>query len=105
VRDLGAIRRLGFPVFARGTALRGTTKSARGTVGTVITCGGTPVWAADLVVADESGIVVIRPDEAELILTRAEERCRKEAGMMDALRSGRTTMELLGLDEGLQGPL
>jgi len=101
VRDLGAIRRLGFPVFARGTALRGTTKSARGTVGAVITCGGTPVWAADLVVADESGIVVIRPQEAELILTKAEERCRKEAGMMDELRSGRTTLELLGLEERL----
>src|ERR1700760_2532202 len=47
VRDLGAIRRLGFPVFARGTALRGTNKSARGTVGAVITCGGALVSPAD----------------------------------------------------------
>ncbi len=99
VRDLGAIRRLGFPVFARGTALRGTTKSAHGTVGAVITCGGTPVWSSDLIVADESGIVVIRPEEAEHVLERAEERCRKEAIMMNALRAGHTTMDLLGLAE------
>jgi 4-hydroxy-4-methyl-2-oxoglutarate aldolase len=99
VRDLGAIRRLGFPVFARGTALRGTAKAAFGAIAAVTTCGGTPVWPADLIVADESGIVVIRPQDVEHVLARAEERCRKEAAMMDELRSGRTTMELLGLDE------
>jgi 4-hydroxy-4-methyl-2-oxoglutarate aldolase len=99
VRDLGAIRRLGFPVFARGTALRGTTKSARGAVGTIITCGGALVSLADLIVADESGIVVIRPEEVEHVLERAQERSGKEAAMMNELRAGRTTMDLLGLDD------
>ncbi|MGA8658168.1 MAG: hypothetical protein WB586_18650 [Chthoniobacterales bacterium] len=99
VRDLGAIRRLRFPLFARATALPGTTKSARGAVGVLTTCGGALVWPDDIIVADESGIVIIRPDEAEQVLTRAEERCRKEATMMDELRTGRTTMDLLGLDE------
>ena len=103
VRDLGAIRRLGFPVFARGTALPGTTKSARGTMGLVTTCGGALVWPGDIIVADESGIVLIRPDEAEQVLSRAEERCRKEAAMMNELRGGRTTIDLLGLDEKSAG--
>jgi 4-hydroxy-4-methyl-2-oxoglutarate aldolase len=69
----------------------------------VTTCGGAPVWPGDLIVADESGIVVIRPQEAEHILARAEERCRKEAAMMDELRGGRTTMDLFGLDEKADG--
>jgi 4-hydroxy-4-methyl-2-oxoglutarate aldolase len=103
VRDLGAIQRLGFPVFARGTALPGTAKSARGAVGVVTSCGGAPVWPGDLIVADESGIVVIRLQEAEHVLARAEERCRKEATMMDELRGGRTTMDLFGLDERVIG--
>jgi 4-hydroxy-4-methyl-2-oxoglutarate aldolase len=63
------------------------------------TCGGSPVWPADLIVADESGIVVIRPQEVEQILARAEERCRKEAALMNELQGGRTTMELLSLYE------
>jgi 4-hydroxy-4-methyl-2-oxoglutarate aldolase len=99
VRDLGAIRRLGFPVFARGTALPGTAKSARGTIGLATTCGGALVWPEDIIVADESGIVLIRPDQAAQVLARAEERCRKEAIMMNELRAGRTTVDLLGLDE------
>jgi 4-hydroxy-4-methyl-2-oxoglutarate aldolase len=97
VRDLGAIRALGFPVFARGTCLRGTGKAAEGSVGQPISCGGTLVRSGDLIVADESGIVVIQPEDAEAILARAERRSRREAAMIRELRGGRTTMELLGL--------
>jgi len=52
-----------------------------------------------LIVAHESGIAVIWGQEIEDILPRAEECCRKEAALMNELRAGRTTMELLGLDE------
>ena len=41
---------------------------------------------------------MIPPGEAEEIATKGEERGRKEAIMMKELRSGRTTMELLGLE-------
>jgi 4-hydroxy-4-methyl-2-oxoglutarate aldolase len=76
---------------------------ARGTIGVVTTCGGALVWPGDIIVADESGIVIIRPDEVQSVLARAEERCRKEAAMMDELRGGRTIMDLLGLDEKSAG--
>jgi regulator of RNase E activity RraA len=63
-----------------------------------MTCGGALVRPGDIVVADESGIVVIPPSAAEQIAERAEERVRKEAVMMDELRNGKTTMQLLGLE-------
>jgi 4-hydroxy-4-methyl-2-oxoglutarate aldolase len=98
VRDLAAIRRREFPVFARGVCLRGATKARDGIVNGPISCGGQPVWAGDVIAADESGIVIMSPGDVEQILTRAEERSRNEAAMMSELRSGRTTMELLGLE-------
>jgi 4-hydroxy-4-methyl-2-oxoglutarate aldolase len=98
VRDLAAIRKLAFPVFARGTCLRGTVKASAGIVDQPISCGGQPVFPGDLVVADESGIVVMPPGEVQEILAKSEERVRKEAVMMNELRSGRTTMQLLGLE-------
>lgn len=101
VRDLAAIRRHEFPVFARGVSLRGAAKLREGTVNAPISCGGQPVWPGDLIAADESGIVVMSPEEVEEILIRAEERSRKEAAMMGELRNGRTTMELLGLESKL----
>ena len=59
------------------------------------------MWPGDLVAADESGIVIISPGEVESILIKGEERARKEAVMMSELRSGRTTLELLGLESYL----
>ena len=103
VRDLGAIRRLGFPVFACGTALRGAGKAGGGQVGEITVCGGVPVSPDDLIVADESGIVVIRPNEAESVLAKARERGQKEAIMLRELQAGRTTMELLGLNDPFSG--
>lgn len=98
VRDLAAIRALDFPVLARGTCLRGTVKETPGAVDVPIACGGAMVRPGDIIVGDESGIVVIKPSEAGEIAARGEERGRKEAVMMAQLRSGRTTMELLGLE-------
>jgi 4-hydroxy-4-methyl-2-oxoglutarate aldolase len=103
VRDLGAIRRLGFPVFARGTALPGTAKRGGGTVEAATACAGTVVQAGDIVVADESGIVILQPETARSVLAKAEERCRKEATIIEELRAGRTTIDLLGLDEKSAG--
>jgi 4-hydroxy-4-methyl-2-oxoglutarate aldolase len=97
IRDLSAIHALGFPVFARGTALRGTAKDGRGEINIPIACGGALVRPSDIVVGDESGIAVVPPAEADAIAGRAEERVRKEAAMMDGLRAGRTTIELLNL--------
>jgi 4-hydroxy-4-methyl-2-oxoglutarate aldolase len=102
VRDLAAIRKHGFPVFARGTCLRGTVKSSIGTVGAAISCGGQPIWPGDIIAADESGIVIMPPDQVEQILLKGEERSRKEAAMMSELRGGRTTMELLDLESKIR---
>jgi 4-hydroxy-4-methyl-2-oxoglutarate aldolase len=97
VRDLDAVRGLGFAVFARGTRLKGAVKETKGALNIAIACGGALVWPGDYVVADESGIVVIRPDAAEEIAGRGEERVRKEAVLMAKLRAGETTVQLLNL--------
>lgn len=97
VRDLPEMRALGFPVFSRGTALRGTGKRGRGEINIPIQCGGAVVYPGDIIAGDESGIVVVSATEVEAIADRAEERVRKEAVMMAQLREGRSTVELLNL--------
>jgi 4-hydroxy-4-methyl-2-oxoglutarate aldolase len=101
-RDIDAIRAHGFPVFGRGTAIRGTLKQARGAVGVPIMCGGQLVWPGDVIVADVSGVVAIRAANAAAVAEKAAARRLKEAEIMAGLRQGRTTIELLGLDAGEQ---
>jgi 4-hydroxy-4-methyl-2-oxoglutarate aldolase len=94
VRDIDSIRGLGFPIFARGTALRAARKAERGCLRMPTSCGGLLVWPGDYLVADDSGIVVLAAAGIETVLAAAQARGEKEAALMDELRRGRTTMEL-----------
>lgn len=97
VRDVEAIRELGFRVFAAGTALPGTGKSVAGSVGQPIEVRGARILTGDTVVADESGIVAIGSDALARVHGGARARVEKERGIIESLREGRTTIELLGL--------
>lgn len=102
VRDSAEIRAMGFPVFARGLCIRGTTKVKEGSIGQPIRCGGTPVQPGDIVLGDDDGVVVVPRAEAQAAATAAAQRVRSEAEMMEKLRAGATTVELLGLAQRLR---
>jgi 4-hydroxy-4-methyl-2-oxoglutarate aldolase len=101
VRDVGALEAHGFPVFSAGIALTGATKDKPGTVGQPVRVGGVVVAAGDWVVGDVDGVTFIPAGAVDEILAAGRAREAKEAGFFEALRSGRTTVELLGLDSSL----
>lgn len=97
VRDIQAIEKLGFPVFARGVSVKGTVKATVPSLGEPLLFNGTRVAQGDLVVADDDGVVIIPQEAVERTLVDGQARFDKEARMMAALREGRTTVELMGL--------
>ncbi len=97
VRDSAQIAALGFPVFARGLDIRGTTKTDRGLHGTPVTLGGVTIAPGDIVLADADAIVVIPAADLPAALAAARGRAAREAAMMDRLRKGETTLDILGL--------
>ena len=97
VRDVDATAALGFAVFATGTCPVGPTKTG-GTVGDTIAIGGIRVSPGDWIVADADGVVVLPVDDAPSIVDRAQAKVDKEGAIIEGLRAGRTTIELLGLD-------
>lgn len=99
VRDIAALRARAFPVFARGVSMRGTIKASVPSVGQPISLAGTPVEAGDLVVADDDGVLVLPGSAVAETLVRAQARAEKEAAMMEKLKSGQTTLDLLGLSK------
>jgi 4-hydroxy-4-methyl-2-oxoglutarate aldolase len=98
VRDVGALEAHGFPVFSAGIALTGATKDKPGTAGRPVRVGGVVVSAGDWVVADVDGITFVPAGAVDEVLAAGRAREAKEAGFFEALRAGRTTIELLGLD-------
>jgi len=103
VRDTEACRRLGFPIFSQGISIKGTTKSYAGDVNVPIVCAGALVHPGDYIVADEDGVVVVPREEAGEILEKAHQRDQREAEIMEQLRAGVLTVDLLDLRDKLPG--
>jgi 4-hydroxy-4-methyl-2-oxoglutarate aldolase len=98
VRDVAALERLGFPVFATMLALRGAAKMAEGSVGEPVTVGDMLVESGDVVVGDADGVTIVPGAQVAEVIAAAEARETKEQAMFEQLRAGATTLDLLGLD-------
>lgn len=99
VRDAAAIVEMGFSTFARATAIPGPTKKSAGAVGVPISCGGVRVAPGDLVVGDADGVVAIPAGRFREVLAGARARAEMEREVRAGIRAGKTTLELLGLDD------
>lgn len=95
-RDVDESREVGFPVFARAVV----PVTARGrimqqSVNEEVQFAGVQVHPGDLVIADGSGVVFIpRPHEKEVI-AEAEAIAARESKMGEAIRSGRSVVEVM----------
>ncbi|MFK0295064.1 RraA family protein [Streptomyces sp. NPDC090442] len=78
IRDLAEVRASGFPVFARGVIPIPGSKKAVEPLNVPVRCGGVPVSAGDVVVADEEGIVVVPKDRQDEVLGAARAKQAKE---------------------------
>lgn len=79
IRDLAEVRRMGFPVFARGVIPVPGAKAAVEPLNVAVRCGGATVSAGDTVVADEEGIVVIPRARQQQVLLDAQAKAAKDA--------------------------
>ncbi len=98
VRDVTALERRRFPVFATGVALPGASKKLPGEVGGEVEVGDVPVAAGDWVVGDADGVTVIRAAQLDDVLAAGRARAEAEAKLVARLRAGATTLDLLDLD-------
>jgi 4-hydroxy-4-methyl-2-oxoglutarate aldolase len=97
VRDIEAIAGHEFPIFSRGLAIGSCTKERFGTLNAPIQFGGVTVRSGDIIVGDSDGLVIVDQDHADAVYEAAAGRRQKEADIMEELRRGRTTIEILGL--------
>ncbi|MGJ8570293.1 MAG: RraA family protein [Hoeflea sp.] len=99
VRDTAEITALGFPVFSRGIDIRGTRKSNRGEIGVTVDIGGVRITQGDMIIADADAVIVVPCGSVNAALAAAEARAANETRVMERLRAGETTLQILGLDK------
>jgi 4-hydroxy-4-methyl-2-oxoglutarate aldolase len=96
-RDVEALERYGFPVFARGRSILRTVKHEPGRIGEPVIAGGVRVRPGDVVVADGDGVAVIAAERLSEVVEASRARMAKEDAVMERLRRGELTLDLLGL--------
>ena len=99
IRDVEAIRELGFPVYCRAVVPRGPHKGFGGTIDAPVACGGISVAPGDLIVGDDDGIAVVPLADVDRILAAAQAAQQREAATIEKIKGGMTSAELLGILE------
>jgi 4-hydroxy-4-methyl-2-oxoglutarate aldolase len=99
VRDRDELVKIGFPVFATGLCIRGTSKSsAGGQLGQSLTVGRATVRPGDLIVGDADGVVALSAASVPQVVAAARSREEKERSIIESIRAGRTTVDLYGFE-------
>jgi 4-hydroxy-4-methyl-2-oxoglutarate aldolase len=103
VRDGEELEEVGFPIFARGLCIRGTTKdpAGRGSLFASAVIGDVTIHPGDLVVGDRNGVVVIPRERAAAVIATSAEHTAKEARNLERVKSGKTTLEIHGYSLGI----
>jgi len=89
VRDIKAIREMGYPVFHGGIAP--LDSKGRGKILAIdvpIECGGVKVLTGDLIFGDADGVVVVPQRAEEAVLSLAFEKVKGERNTLRDLRRG-----------------
>jgi regulator of RNase E activity RraA len=97
VTDRSAILAAGFAVWCRGRSP--VTTKPRGLSGDVnvpINCGGAHVRPGDMILADESGVAVMDPDQAQEFCARARQMQHDEIAILERLQNGETLAQITG---------
>ena len=93
-RDVAGLRRVGLPVFARGTLPRSGGTVARSASGAPVHCGGIEVVPGDMVFGDDDGVLVAPPDRIAAAIEAAEAIGRAEHAMLGGMMAlGRSLHE------------
>ena len=89
VRDLGRMRALQFPVYARGACIYDSKDRQRVIdLDVPVEIDGVRFAPGDLVVADEDGVVVVPRAAEEAVIRRAWDKVHAENEVRDAIRGG-----------------
>lgn len=102
--DFSEIRQADMPVWCRGPSPI-TTKllGLESAMNVPVSVGGCVIEPGDAVLADESGVLFLSPDQCDQVASRAITMQENEITMLERLRAGERLADLSGATEMVEG--
>lgn len=85
-RDIEGCEEIGLPIYARAVTPGTALKTNKGQLKVPVSCGGVTVNPGDIIVGDQNGVCVLRPDELEEVLKRTARKVAAQAYTMEKMR-------------------
>ena len=95
-RDIDGSEAIGYPVYGRGvTMISARNRVVQLDAGVTLSVAGVSVSEDDYVIADTCGTVFVPQAVIEKVLDLGERIARRQEGMVHAVRSGRSVVEVM----------
>ena len=94
IRDVDAIRSIGFPAWSRLVTPTAWEPKGFGEINAPITVGGVRVFPGDWIVADDSGVVRVPKDGLAEVVNRAMDVLERENRLREEIRRGSTLSKI-----------
>jgi len=85
VRDVEAIAELDIAVYAKGVSPNGPYKNGPGEINVPVVVGGKVVNPGDIIIGDADGVIIINPEDAEILIEETKAINNKEDKIMDEI--------------------
>lgn len=89
IRDYEILSQMDLPIFAKGRTPNGPYRNGPGEINVPVSIGGKVIRPGDIILGDDDGVIIVKPEEAKELQQKTLELHNKETVTLESIENGR----------------